>query len=751
VINSHQEIKEKREEFMIQKKFIKATQNYCDFDNHVNAPYLRRSFKLDFLPENAKISICGLGFYRLYLNGKDITKGAIAPYISNPDHYCYYDVYDVKESLNVGENVIGILLGNGFMNAFGGKIWDFDKADWRGAPRVALEFIAYGEGQKKVLIADERFKVHPSPILFDELRMGEHYDANLEVPGWNMVNFDDSDWKNAMLAETPRGELKECNAESICVQRIIKPVSIKKCDDGYLYDFGENAAGLTKLSIIAEPGQKIVLWHGEILEDGKFYNRNIMFDRSGYEFYKEYIQKTVYIAKGRKKETYIPSFTYYGFRYVLVQGIREEQANEELLTYLVMNSNLHHIGDFECSDECANTLFQMVKRSDLSNFYYFPTDCPHREKNGWTGDASMSADHMVLLYDVEKSWREWLCNIRKSQNDVGALPGIVPTAGWGFTWGNGPAWDSVLFNLPYMLYKYRGNTEVISENAHAMVRYLEYILTRRNVDGTLSIGLGDWVPVGKASEDYDAPLKVTDSIMVMDIAKKASEMFRTIDCERLAQFAEDIYLDMRGVIRNILLDSETLEMAGKCQSSQAMALYYGVFEEWEREEAFQNLLKYIHAKNDSFDCGFLGMHVLFHVLSDFGQGELAYQMITQKNYPSYGHMLLCGDTTIPENFLRIGEIGDSHNHHFLGDIGRWFMTKVAGLDVINDSYIIVRPEFISTLTYAKAYHILPAGKIAVSWEQKGDIYEIHIMCPDSVKYELELQEGYKTKIFVSKG
>lgn len=730
-----------RKEATMTKQFIKATKECCSFNQHVNVPYLRKSFSLDFVPQEATLSICGLGFYRLYLNGKEITKGALAPYISNPDHYCYVDEYDVTGELQTGENVIGILLGNGFMNPFGGAVWDFDQADWLGAPRVALEFVARAGEKQFTVAADESFKVHPSPITFDEYRMGEHYDARLEIPGWNLPGFDDSAWEHAIWAEAPRGELKECEAEPIRIQKQLKPVAITACEEGYLYDFGVNTAGVTRLSVAAEPGQQISLWHGELLQDGKFYNENIIFKGERYSYYPKYNQKTVYTAKGQGTETHIASFAYYGFRYVLVEGIREEQATEDLLTYLVMNSDLKHIGDFSCSDADANTLFEMVERSDLANFYYFPTDCPHREKNGWTGDASMSADHMVLLYDVEKSWREWLCNIRKSMNEEGALPGIVPTGGWGFAWGNGPAWDSVLFNLPYMLYRYRGNTEVIAENAHAFVRYLEYILGRRSEDGTVAIGLGDWVPVGKAADEYDAPLALTDSIMVMDMAGKAAEMLRAIGYDLQASFAAAVKEELRSAIRRNLLDPETLEMAGACQSSQALALYYGVFEKEEEERAFEKLLQYIHQKNDSFDCGFLGMHVLFHVLSDHGQGELAYHMIIKREYPSYGHMLECGDTAIPEHFPKLGEIGSSHNHHFLGDIGRWFMTRVAGLYVVDSTHVEIRPDFINSLSQAQASYELPAGRVEVRWEKTDGAYEVKVRCPEGVACEAKLPAG----------
>lgn len=723
------------------KCFIKATEKACSFEEYVAAPYLRREFEVDFVPECAEISICGLGFYKLYINGYEITKGHIAPYVSNPDDYCYYDTYDIVALLKPGRNVIGIILGNGFFNQFSGTVWEFDKAIWKGAPRVALELSVTGNGDEIKIIADEKFKTCPSPIVFDDLRMGEYYDTRLEIDGWNLPDFDDSRWSTAMKAEAPRGELKLCTAEPIRVMSEIKPVSIKKQNGGYLYDFGENCAGVCRLNVKAERGQKIAMWHGEILKNGEFSYDNIIFDRPTTQFYKEYNQKDIYIAKGTGEETYIPSFTYHGFRYVFVEGITDEQATKELLTYLVMNSDIQHIGGFECSDTIANTLFEMVKRSDLSNYYYFPTDCPHREKNGWTGDVSASAEHMVLLYDVEATWREWLANVRKSQNDIGALPGIVPTSGWGFSWGNGPAWDSVLFNLPYELFKKRGNTDVIKENAHAMLRYLEYIITLRNEDGTVATGLGDWVPVGRKVSDYEAPLAVTTSIMIMDMARKASEMFTAIGYSHQAKFAEGIYADMRSTIRRELIDFDTMTVSGNCQTSQAMALYYGVFEEDEKEKAFSILLDIVHKDKDRFNCGFLGMRVLFHVLSEFGEAELAYDIITKPGYPSYRHLIELGETTLPEQFMPDGVNCGSHNHHFMGDIANWFMSKIAGLNVVNSNYVEIRPNFINRLEFASASYELPQGKVSVKWLRKGNETELYIDCP--VRYSVKIPQHYK--------
>ena len=262
-------------------------------------------------------------------------------------------------------------------------------------------------------------------------------------------------------------------------------VSMTKCEEGYLYDFGLNSAGICELSVNAETGQKITVSYCETLKNGKFYVGNIIFSGSD-NFYTQRgkrVYSTVYTAKGEGKETWLPHFVYHGFRYALVEGITEEQATKDLLTYNVMSSDLKKIGAFSCSDERINKLYSMMDNALRSNFYYIQTDCPHREKNGWTGDASLSSDTAILMYDTEKSWREWLNNIRKAMRADGALPGIVPTGNWGFKWGNGPTWDSILFNLPYQLYKFRGCTEVIKENAISMMRYLTYIIGRRDEKG----------------------------------------------------------------------------------------------------------------------------------------------------------------------------------------------------------------------------------------------------------------------------
>ncbi len=723
----------------MKKQFICATREVCDFSHRVPAPYLRRAFDLSFVPTRAVLSVCGLGFYRLWINGHEITKGYFAPYISNPDDRMYFDTYDLTPCLRQGENVLGVLLGNGFQNDFGGEVWDFDKAPWRSAPKLALEFHAHGDGGSLSFSADGQFLTHPSPILFDEYRLGEIYDARKESAGWNLPGFDDSDWSPALPADAPKGELCECLAEPIQCNETLAPVSVTPCDGGYLYDFGKNTAGTCRLHLTdATPGQTVVVKFCERLKDGKFDQSNLYNQPAEkYPFYYTDFARTEYRARGGD-EIYEPSFAWFGYRYAFVLGVRPEQATADLLSFPVLSSDLRRIGHFSCSDETVNRIFDLIVNSDRSNFFYFPIDCPHREKNGWTGDASMSAPQMTLLFDTTASYLEWLRNIVAAQRADGALPGIVPTGGWGFAWGNGPAWDSVLVNLPYTVWRLRGDTRAITMTADAMLRYFAYIRTRRSADGTVAIGLGDWVPVGKKSSRYDTPLVLTDSIMVMDMAKKAAEMLAAIGRAEDAATAAALRDEMLAAIRASLLDSSTATLANGTQTAQAMGLYYGVFAPEERQKAFALLLTRIRENGGDFDCGFLGLHTLFHVLSDFGESETAYRMITQKKFPSYRNLLDRGETAMVESFQPEGgrECG-SHNHHFLGDVVRWFFRDLAGLEIIDCRHVRVRPSFVRELDFAKASYDLPGGTVSVVWQREGDRIALTVTHPADVLCEID--------------
>ena len=742
-------------------KFVTASETYCTFDTPAAAPLFRKSFSLDQVPSQAPLTVSGLGFYDLFVNGQRITKGLLAPYISNPDDIVYYDCYEISRYLLVGENVIGVMLGNGMQNPLGGEIWDFHTASYRSAPKFALE-LQLGE---KWVTAEE-FVCMESPLLFDDLRCGVVYDARREQPGWSAPGFDAAGWRPVIRAEVPRGELRKCQAEPIGIVREFAPVlvtpgqlepyfvqrevdSLRRTDypyseweenNGFLYDFGVNTAGIFRLKLHGEPGQKVSLVFGETLTaDGKLDVNNLAFYPKGY------VQRCIYICKGGE-EVFEPPFTYYGFRYCFITGITEQQAAPSLLTYLEASSLLETRGGFSCSDPVANQLYEMADRSDRSNFFYFPTDCPHREKNGWTGDAAASAEHMMLHLGVENSWREWLRNIRKAQNQQGALPGIVPTTGWGFDWGNGPAWDCVLFTLPYIAYVYRGETDMILENAHAMMRYLEYVSRCRDERGIIEMGLGDWVPVNAATQSYLIPLGLSGSIMVLEMCRQAELMFGAVGLNLHQTFAHELRKELLAAVRREYIDFGTMLAAGNCQSSQAMCLHYGVFEPGERRAAFARLMELLEQDGFSMNTGFLGGRVLFHVLAEGGEADLAYKMITKDEFPSYGKWVKDGETALLESFQPDGVSCGSHNHHFWGDILHWFIRHIVGINVNpneNDPrYVLVLPRFISGLEQAQGYYDTPAGRISVCWRREEETLYLTVCCQGNVTCRVRLESGF---------
>ncbi len=725
--------------------FIFAGKEYADIGHFVSAPFFRKKFTVE-RPKSAEIIIGVAGFYRLFLNSKDITKGFLAPYISSPDDIVYYDRYDVSGLINEGENIIAVLLGNGFQNNPGGAIWNFDKAPWRGAPSFALRLdMTDSDGNITAIESDESFKVCDSPILFDDYRCGEYYDARLEISNFHAADFDDSGLKNAVKTSAPRGEKRLCNANPVRIYGELKPVSVTRAENGWLYDFGENNTGVCRLSVNAKAGQKITLRYGEWLKDGKLCLDNIRFAQQS-DLQKDFVQKSEYICKDGK-QTHIPSFVYNGFRYVLAEGITEEQANADLLTYLKMSSLSERAGEFTCSDDVINKIQEATVRSDISNFNYFPTDCPQREKNGWTADASLSAEQTLLNLYPEKCYKEWMHNIYKALSDKGQLPGIVPTAGWGYEWGNGPAWDNVIINLPYFTYIYRGDKEILKELSVPLMRYLNYLFSRLGKDGIMEIGLGDWCPPGVGESNFKTPLAVTDTILTYDIAVKSAFVYDVLGQEPQRQFALALAERVKNAFREKLLNKETGEIKGGTQTGQAMAIYYGMLTDKEKSKALNLLIKYIDDENGHFYTGVLGGRVIYRVLAENGYIDLAYNMIVRPDYPSYGNWVKRGATTLWESFQPDGGRVLSLNHHFWGDISAWFYTYLAGIkinpagrDVTN---VDIKPLFPKRLDSVSAYYDTPVGRISVLWkkmDEKG--IELEIEAADGLHGKVAAPSGY---------
>ena len=755
---------------MFSKKFRAGTQDLCTLAHHVNAPYLRQKITLPAF-NKAVLTVTGTGFYRLYVNGGHLTKGPLAPYVTNPDSVLIFDQYDLTAALKAGDNVLGFCLGNGLANGFGGFIWDFDKAIHRAAPAVAFALeVETADGQTLVFEADETMKAHPSPVTFDEIRCGIHYDARLALPGWSEPAYDDSLWMPSFAAETPRGEALLCAVPPLVISRTLCAKSIVpgkamerrvrmqehrvaslnastqyRCPDhetGYLYDFGENVALIPTLHIHGEKGQVVALQFGEYCEGNELSWDNIE------RFYpRGYAQRDLFVCSGGDDE-FTADFTFHGARYCLVTGITPEQATPDLLTAGVVHSDLASRGSFQCSDDVANRLQELVRRSDLANFQYFPLDCPHREKNGWTGDAAMSAEQMTLNFAAEAYFSQWLRLIRAAQRDDGAIPGIVPTTGWGFAWGNGPVWDQVMIELPYRIFQYRGDLGPFKENAGMILRYLHYISQKRDPRGLIDIGLGDWCQPGHDSGRPTCPTLVSDSITSVSICRKAALLFEKCDMKPQAVFAAALGEEFTAAVRKYLINFTTMTVESRCQCAQAMGLYYDIFTPAERPGAYRVLLDLVREAQDHFDCGMIGVRILFHVLAEGGDAVLAWHMITRTDYPSYGMFIKQGQTSLPELFSEHPE-PSSLNHHFYGDISHFFISRIAGLSVNplleNPLSVRITPASPEDLTFAEASYETVAGTVSVRWERTGEEITLTVRKPEKVTAEVSLPDGWHAK------
>ena len=720
------------------RKFICSGFGISDFKKYYPAPYMRKKLFLTEKPEKAKLLFSGLGYYRLFVNGAEVTRGLLSPYTSNTDKLVYFDDYDVSDALTAGENVIAFILGNGMRNPLGNVV--LSESRFVGEPCAAFVLeLARKDGSAEKIEADDSVKVHASPILFNDLRIGEKYDARLEkeTDGWLEPGFDDSLWDNAKRCEMPRGDHRVSKCPPIRTRRTLKPVSIEKEGDGFIYDFGRNGAGVVSIHGAFEPGRRLLLEFSELLSDGKLftYPLRILDPSVGLG----YTHQTVDYTCGGGRFDYTPSFTYEGCRYIKITGISENEATPDLLSFDHMSTEMEERGTFSCSDPVLNKLQIMTREATHSNVFHIPTDCPHREKHGWTADAAVSSVHMLMNLDCDDVLTEWMNNVALAQNAEGAMPGTVPSAtDWGFDSWNGPAWDSVIAEIPYRLWEIRGDVRAASAVRAAMIRYITYVLGRRNEKGLVAIGLGDWVA---PHEIIKAPLELTDTVMCFDFCNKAAVLYRILGDRELAEFCLETARAFRKAIRDNLIDREKMIAAGDCQTSQAMCVYYNVFTGDEKKRAVENLVKIIERDGEYIDTGVLGVRVIFRVLADHGYADLAHFMIRRPDGPSYGNMVKRGDTTLAEDFLTEHERINSRNHHFLGDISAWFMSYICGIRinpkaeddlrrvidgfspiVPEDGYdnINVLPSVPADIDFAEASYKAPGGEISVRLERNRE-------------------------------
>ncbi len=429
------------------------------------APLLRQGFATAGKIKQARAYVCGLGYYELRLNGKKIGDHFLDPGYTRYDKRALYVTYDVTDALRPGKNAVGAILGNGWFNVQTRAVWDFHKAPWRAAPKLLLQLrIDYADGRSEAIVTDSRWKTSTGPIRFDSIYGGDTYDARLEKPGWDPADYDDSEWSMARAVDAPAGKLVAQAMPPIKIDRVLKPVKLTEPNPGvFVFDLGQNFAGFAEMNVSGPAGTQVVMKYSERLDKAG------MIDRAEIEQHvkrvdtNQQFQTDTYILKGRGRESWHARFVYHGFQYVEVTGFPGRPTLDNLRG-LFIHSAVPEAGEFECSNPLLNRIWSAGRWSYLSNLQGIPTDCPHREKNGWTGDAHLAAEQGLFNYAPAAVYTKWINDLDDEQRPSGELPGIVPTSGWGYQWGNGPAWDSAFLLIPYYMYEYCGDTRILTEH-----------------------------------------------------------------------------------------------------------------------------------------------------------------------------------------------------------------------------------------------------------------------------------------------
>lgn len=691
------------------------------------APYLRKTFLCETVPMQAKIYLCGLGWHELYVNGRKADDRVLAPVVTQYDKRDSYIEYDVTGLLKPGRNAVAVLLGNGWYNCHTAEVWSFDKAPWRDWPKLLCDIVADG---KLLAKSDTSWVTHDSPVTFDALRNGEHYDARLELPGFAEPGFDDSAWAPAVQCNPPGGRIVKEDLEPCRIMREYSPVKETFLfPHQAVYDFGTNLTGWCEIGIEGEPGSSVTLEYSELIRE----NGNISQEEIAMFIKKDGFQKDTFHLKGCGTEQFRPHFTYHGFRYVRVTLWGPTRLPEiKSIKAQFVHNGFRKAGSFDSSDATLNRLQQLTEQSYLSNFTGIPTDCPHREKNGWTGDAQLACETGLWNYDGKDAYTHFVRLLADTQRPSGQLPGIAPSGGWGYNWGSGPAWDSMLFEGVWQIYLFYGDSEPAREQYDAMARYIEYCrgMSENNL---VRFGLGDWCHWNSRNM---APAELT------------STGYYYSDTVRLARFAaifgkEDdanYYNGLAAAIRksfNEKFYNGDGTYANGVMTALAAALYFDLAEK-DRELTARKLVELVRAGNHKTDFGILGAKYVPRVLADYGYAEDAFQLITQPEFPGWGHWVKLGATSLWEHWNGCS----SQNHIMFGDISAWMYQYLGGATPCFETpgfrHFKLKPCFVPQLSHMTMSHETPHGTLRVSWRRSADGVQCSIELPDGCSADLEL-------------
>jgi alpha-L-rhamnosidase len=702
------------------------------------APYFRKSFTVSRKVISARQYIAVGGLYELYINGTKVGNHSLDPAYTRFDRRTLYLSNDVTSMIHEGENSIGVHLGNGWYNHQSTAVWYFDEAPWRARPKFCTDLrITYEDGSVETIASGTDWKTSLSPVIFNSIYTGEHYDARLNQPGWNMAEFDDSKWKNAIPVGAPSNNIVSQVMHPIRITEKIPAKSVTRLNNNtWLFDLGRNIAGTSGIKLSGEAGTVIRMKHAERL------NNNGWADQSNIDVHyrptdeSDPFQTDIFTLSGIGEEFFMPRFNYKGFQFVEITSDKPVVLTNESLTGYFMHSDVPVAGRIESSDTVLNRIWQATNNSYLSNLYGYPTDCPQREKNGWTGDAHIAVETGLYNFDGITVYEKWLNDHLDEQQPNGVLPAIIPSSGWGYTWANGPDWTSTIAIIPWSIYLFYGDSHLLEKCYDNIKRYVDHI-TEISPSGLTDWGLGDWIPI-KSVASKELTSSVYYFIDVTILAKTAALFGNQSDYEEYSALAGKI----KHAINEKYLNKESGIYGKGLQTELSVPLKWGLVPDDLKSRVADNLARSVEAGNNHMDVGLLGTKAILNALSENGYSDLAYTLATQATYPSWGWWIVNGATTLYENWPIDSNSDISMNHIMFGEIGAWMYKALGGIfpDEENPGFrnVILKPNFVKGLGHFEAKYEGPFGTIVSSWKKEGEKVLYKIIIPPNSTATLNL-------------
>ena len=695
------------------------------------APYFRKEFSAEKTIQSARAYIAVAGLYELSINGQRIGDHRLDPTYTRFDRRNLYITYDVTKNLSMGENAIGVLLGNGWYNHQSTAVWYFDKAPWRARPKFCMDLrITFTDGSVETITTGQDWKTTHSPVTFNSIYTAEHYDARMEQPGWDEPGFAGGDWKNAMNTGAPSQNITAQVLHPIRNVTEIPAKEMKKVGpQTWLFDFGRNMAGVTRMKVSGSEGTTIRLKHVEKLDaDGRADMSNIDVHYRPTDD-SDPFQTDIFILNGDGENEFMPRFNYKGFQYVEVTSNKPLDLTKESLTAYFMHSDIPPVGKIHSSNNTLNKIWEASNASYLSNLFGYPTDCPQREKNGWTGDAHIAIETGLYNYDGITVYEKWMDDHRDEQQPNGVLPAIIPTSGWGYHWANGPDWTSTIAIIPWNIYLFYGDSRLLEMCYDNIKRYVDYI-NMNYPSGITDWGLGDWVPVKSRTpkEFTSTAYYYVDAVI---LSKAAKILGKEADFKKYHALSEKI----KNEVNKKYLDRETGMYGSGLQTELSVALYWGLVPDELKTKVAENLAKRVVADNKHIDVGLLGTKAILNALSENGYADLAYEVASQETFPSWGWWIVNGATTFYENWPLDASRDVSMNHIMFGEINAWYYKALGGIfpDEQNPGFknIILKPKFVNGLEKFEAQYESVYGRIISSWEKTGNNTVYNVTIPDN--------------------